>query len=612
MKEGSKQSLMGLLNDLDDPWEEENQLPKKEEQEARYTYIKHIASGGQKNISSAFDTKLHRTVALAELKSDLPDQETESFIEEIFLTASFQHPNIIKILDFGIRKEDTLFFTMELMLNSNLRNHIKKNETPATQNLEIFLKICDAIAYAHSKGVIHLDLKPDNIQIGAFGEVLISDWGLSKKLGSGLKNSKSQGTPGFMAPEQTASGAELSSATDIYSLGAILSFLFSKVPENEIPQGIHAVIKKAMAQDPEERYQKVEDLKHEISNFIAGYSTNAQQAGFIKELQLLIRRNSQLCITIFTSLILITCLTAYFLLNLKDKNVNLAQSIEELEITGRKLSKSVILEKQLNTELVNRELKVAENLMQYPLYFSSPASSSQKALDIYLRQENTQTFNKKLLIILLIRQDFDKILELELKAPEELMEIIEKFAQKPKSADGVLKELKDFVELLQTMNNLPNKPFSNLKKAYMERAVYYSDDVVKPIIMSPLIIKQLIKTWNPDWDTNNLFYSIHNSSLTLRGHELSVLSDNSPYSSHYSFLRFLKFKKLDLRESNIAVMRHLNGLDLQTLDIRETQVQNLHPHKATRDISTVIINPGQFPEESINHLPPAVKIIQRK
>ena len=476
MSSKSPKSLSYLIDEDRDIWEEENPLPKRED--SRYTNIKLIASGGQKNIYSAYDTNLSRTIALAELQDDIPEKEGENFINEIFLTASFQHPNIIKVLDFGIRKEDTPYFTMELMQNSTLNDYIKKQESSAPKNLEIFLKICDAISYTHSKGFIHLDLKPLNIQIGSYGEVLIADWGLSKKITADLKCKSKSGTPGFMAPEQGQIGEPLGTATDIFSLGAILQFMYSKTPVEKIPQSISAVIKKAMSQEADQRYQRVEELKNEISNFMGGFATEAEHAGFLKELKLLFRRNLQLSWTIIIAFCLILGLSSYFLINLKEKNLSLAESIFELEKTGKELQYSVQKEKKLNRELIERELNVAKNLMLYPLYFSSPAESSKQALEIYQRQKSIRNFNKELFIIYMIRQDFNSIFNNQIKAPNELINIASKFKFKPKREDGLLKSGDDFVELLKSVNSLPSS-FNDFKQKFMERAICYRNDVEK-------------------------------------------------------------------------------------------------------------------------------------
>lgn len=602
-------SLDTFLFDDQDDWEEKNPLPKRDD--SRYTDVILIASGGQKNIYSAHDTKLDREVALAELQNDIPDREAESFIGEIFLTASFQHPNIIKILDFGIRKEDTPYFTMELMQDSTLNDYIKKQEQSSSKNLEMFLKICDAISYAHSKGVIHLDLKPANIQVGSHGEVLISDWGLSKKIEPNLKCIRKRGTPGFMAPEQVSIGALLGPATDIYSLGALLKFLYSKTPEDKIPQSISAVIKKAMTHDANQRYSKVEELKNEISNFLGGFATAAEDAGFLKELKLLFRRNLQLCWTIIIAFFLITGISSYLLMNLKEKNHSLAEAVLKLEKTGRDLQDSVHKEKKLNNELNERELSIAKNLMLYPVYFSSPAQSSQQALEIYKRQKTVTDFHKELFMIYMIRQDFESILKEKIKAPDELVGIAQHFHGKPKRPDGLLKNHEDFINLLLTVNNLPNS-FVEFKQQFMERAVCYRNDVEKPITMSHNVVKQIIKTWNPNWDLNKIDYNLEKMTLLLRGEKLTRLNNEDPWSSRLCFLRFLKINHLDLKHTGINSLSNIRGMEVESVDVRFTPVYDLHPHEATRDINVAIIRPGQFKEKALSHLPPAVKIIEKK
>jgi len=602
-------SLDTFLFDDQDDWAEKNPLPKIDD--SRYTNVTLIASGGQKNIYSAHDTKLDREVALAELQDDIPEREAESFISEIFLTASFQHPNIIKILDFGIRKEDTPYFTMELMQNSTLNDYIKKQEQSSPKNLEIFLKICDAISYAHSKGVIHLDLKPANIQVGSHGEVLISDWGLSKKIEPNLKCKSKRGTPGFMAPEQENIGALLGPATDIYSLGALLKFLYSKTPEDKIPQSISAVIKKAMTQEVNQRYSKVEELKNEISSFMGGFATAAEDAGFLKELNLLFRRNLQLCWTIIIAFFLITGISSYLLMNLKEKNLSLAEAVLKLEKTGRELQDSVHKEKKLNNELKERELSIAKSLMLYPVFFSSPAQSSQQALEIYKRQKTAKDFNKEIFMIYMIRQDFEAILKEEIMAPDELIHIAQHFTKKHKRPDGLLKDREDFINLLLSVNNLPDS-FVEFKQQFMERAVCYRNDVEKPITMSHNVVKQIIKTWNPNWDLNKIDYNLEKMTVVLRGEELTRLNNEDPWSSRLCFLRFLKINHLDLKHTGINSLSNIRGMEVESVDIRFAPVYDLHPHEATRDINVAIIRPGQFKEKALSHLPPAVKIIEKK
>ena len=170
--------------------------------------------------------------------------------------------------------------------------------------------MCDAISYAHSKNVLHLDIKPENIQVGEFGEVIVCDWGLGKIIGDkdieydqllfnpDLLNNVTLtdqvvGTPGYMAPEQILKDGEKTKQTDIYSLGAMLyTILTGKGPfrgdvntvlqktvrgnliqpvarevEWDIPAGLNAVVMKAMSLKPENRYPSVDELKKEVQDY---------------------------------------------------------------------------------------------------------------------------------------------------------------------------------------------------------------------------------------------------------------------------------------------------------------------------------------------------------
>ena len=188
----------------------------------RYTDKEILALGGMKKVSRIFDSKTGRHVAMAELRAEAPSELFETFLREARLTALLEHPNIISVHDIGLSPEGLPFFTMDLKKGDSLATILKKNRLSRNALLEIFIKLCDALSYAHSQKVMHLDLKPENIQIGRFGEVFICDWGLSKISGSDESEGKEfdeilfnpdllnnmtlsgqvKGTPGYMAPEQ--------------------------------------------------------------------------------------------------------------------------------------------------------------------------------------------------------------------------------------------------------------------------------------------------------------------------------------------------------------------------------------------------------------------------
>ena len=149
----------------------------------RYTDFQEIGRGGMKAIFSVLDNYGKRKVAYARLVSSEDEKLSDAFIREARLTAQLEHPNIISVYDVGMEQSGAPYFTMELKTGDSLSSALKK-EYDLNSMLNVFIKICDAIAYAHSRKIIHLDLKPDNVQLGKFGEVMVCDWGLSKVIDS--------------------------------------------------------------------------------------------------------------------------------------------------------------------------------------------------------------------------------------------------------------------------------------------------------------------------------------------------------------------------------------------------------------------------------------------
>lgn len=218
-------------------------------QKKRYRYLKKVGEGGLAQISSFLDTHLNRVIAVKKLNSEnLEDAMLlRAFIHEAKLISYLEHPGIISLYDTFIEEEGSLCYSMKLVqgkdLYSLLEQNQKQNRNEQSTLLQIFLKICETLAYAHDKGVIHLDLKPENIMLGAYGEVYVMDWGnarlyqpqayiqyLQKYYPEGETFSALEekedfiaGTPEYMSPEQTSLEREkLTPASDIFSLGVIL------------------------------------------------------------------------------------------------------------------------------------------------------------------------------------------------------------------------------------------------------------------------------------------------------------------------------------------------------------------------------------------------------
>ncbi|MGL4853663.1 MAG: serine/threonine-protein kinase, partial [Lentisphaeria bacterium] len=170
--------------------------------EERYSNFEQIAEGGQKNIYQVKDEYTARIIAMAIIRDKPAKRQSECnrFIQEARIAANLQHPNIVPIHDIGVTADGKPFFTMKLIRGENLGSIIHKirdgfpqyqKKYDLTRLLTIYQKVCNAVRFSHSKGIIHLDLKPENVEVGDFGEVMVVDWGLAK-LVKDDKNPKSK------------------------------------------------------------------------------------------------------------------------------------------------------------------------------------------------------------------------------------------------------------------------------------------------------------------------------------------------------------------------------------------------------------------------------------
>ena len=202
--------------------------------------------GGAKEIFRIFDEHTGRWVVLAMPIEAKDSQGKEAFLREALLAAKLQHPAILPIYEMGIHKDGRPYFIMQLLDGKSLRDLIKTDvsSNDLDQWISIFLKVCDAVIYAHACGVLHLDIKPENIMIGMHGRVHLIDWGMARVLRDGSKDATDKfdpdllnnisfsgtfkGTLGYMAPEQIGEAGDVGTKTDIYSLGGLLYFILTK------------------------------------------------------------------------------------------------------------------------------------------------------------------------------------------------------------------------------------------------------------------------------------------------------------------------------------------------------------------------------------------------
>ncbi len=351
--------------------------------DSRYAREGMIGKGGMKEILQVRNLATSRDLAMAVLPLGAGPDVIEDFLREARITALLQHPGIVPVTDIGIDAEGRPFFTMKKIDGLGLEQilaELKRREPeamrrfPLAERIDLLLKIAEAIAYAHSRGVIHLDLKPENIRVGDFGQVLVCDWGLAQVLDevctdpdllrhsvpSGRQPEKNtiSGTPGAMAPEAwLGTKGRKDARTDIYALGALLCQLLcfetpvrshdleelrrrtlaglitppsSHSPE-PVPSGLEAICLKALATRPEKRYTSVEAMIADLLAWGRGFAPSAEEAGPAQQLKLLLRRHRGIALTASAALILLGLCLVIFIRSLQSKEAEARRTLGLLQ-----------------------------------------------------------------------------------------------------------------------------------------------------------------------------------------------------------------------------------------------------------------------------------------
>ncbi len=271
-----------------------------------------LGRGGMGRIHPATDRNLLRHVALKRLDQELSkvDMYREGFIAEAQMTGQLEHPNIVPVHELNIGKNGVPYFTMKLVQGVGFDDWLRDPSRPPgsterlEEGLEIFLKVCDAVAYAHHRGVIHRDLKPENIMVASFGQVYLMDWGLARltktRPASGERSQMNApgpvGSPAYMAPEQARGNpAEMDERCDVFGLGAVLyEIITGSLPYGGGPgtlkraqagqivpvevaalgvgvsKRIRDITQKAIAPNPADRYPSAIELQADVRAFLRG------------------------------------------------------------------------------------------------------------------------------------------------------------------------------------------------------------------------------------------------------------------------------------------------------------------------------------------------------
>jgi serine/threonine-protein kinase len=306
----------------------------------RYTLREFIARGGMGVVYAAEDEKLSRRVALKVLDTqDANGELTSRLTREARILAQLEHPGIVPVHDVGVLPGGRVFYSMKFVEGLRLDRYIVQVESQP-QRLRLFLRVCDAVAFAHARGVLHRDLKPTNIMVGSFGEVLVMDWGLAKILGKdslsgdetlvtcAYRESDStqctvitghgtvMGTPGYMSPEQARGETEqIDRRSDIFSLGALLKFIAiggAQTKSSAVPRPLLAICAKATAESPSERYSQVSELAADVSLYLDGLPVSAYTENFFERFRRFYKRHEVAILLIAAYLVMRALVLLFF------------------------------------------------------------------------------------------------------------------------------------------------------------------------------------------------------------------------------------------------------------------------------------------------------------
>jgi serine/threonine protein kinase len=262
--------------------------------QTRYRIVSEIARGGMGVVYEAEDVELRRRVAIKVLASELASEHAaEHMRDEARTIAKLEHPGIVPLHDAGLLPDGRLWYAMKLVRGRRLDDL----NAPTAELLRVFLRICEAVSFAHANGIVHCDLKPENVMLGDFGEVLVMDWGVARE--TGASDSTIAGTRGFMAPEQEQ-GAIVDASTDVFALGAMLRAI---LPSN-LPRPLAAICAKASASAKDDRYESVRALANDIANWLDNQPVIAYRENIVERIGRWVSRNRALVTIVLAYLVM--------------------------------------------------------------------------------------------------------------------------------------------------------------------------------------------------------------------------------------------------------------------------------------------------------------------
>ena len=366
----------GLYSFLGKVYDGAAEVERKPPEIEGYEINELVGVGGQGEVWLATDSRLGRTVAIKVPKTEIRGRrEFGELFVEAQITCHLEHPGIVPVYSAGTFEFGGAripFYVMRMLSNTNFKERINQFHAKPWSTLDMqkllqrFVDVCDTISYVHGAGIIHCDIKPGNIMVGDFGETLVVDWGMAVPIRQAPPAGEAGEAPAFrfgtlryMPPEQARGDlGQLGIRSDIYSLGATLYCIVTgqtpfpgddpdevlqqviegrlKRPIDvcrQLPVELNAVCLKAMAADPENRYQTVSELSADISRYLAGEPVAAYKDPLLHSVRRWIGKNPKLVVRGIAATFAIGLAMGLFSLIISGKNVELSEANKQLAIT---------------------------------------------------------------------------------------------------------------------------------------------------------------------------------------------------------------------------------------------------------------------------------------
>jgi len=610
----------------------------------RYENPSLLGRGGMKEVYRVYDAYAARDVAMALPKAELSKDYYDAFLREAHITARLQHPCIINLFNMGIHEDGRPFFTMELKRGRSLRqvlSELKRGKDRERYSLRsrlfIFLRVCEAIAYAHSQRVVHLDIKPENIQVGEFGEVQVCDWGMGEVIPGKEGESPTEalldpdlygghgesfsGTPAYMSAEQRDPRCPRSMAMDIYSLGCLLGELVTLLPPDQPWDSGHkidgvlvAIIRKARATEVMDRYASVSELRADVARYLAGYSTSVESHGFAHEAVLFYRRNRVPCLVTFGLLAVLVMAMSLFVAQLHAKQVEadtarrdaenaLQQYMATKAESERRLANQVadtVFETDTMSALLYRPVPVRELFQRAVKQLNSVLANHPPAAAKIWSQRFFLYFQA---------QQFGKALEFPLPQDSEYVDLwpLAQTYRERVNADGYL-EADDLIEVIRALGTR--------RLALIEHMLVLDAQNQRTPADQVRLLEAILQVANsPGWSDGKLEFDNRDGRQAVRfsgsGLNTLVLARGGQKQGALCILKILSPKSLDLRGTTIPSLAELLGLELIELDLRESAITDLRGTAGMRSLHRLIVQKGQYSAGQLSKVPDFIEIVEK-